>query len=600
MQKNFDKADPFVSRIILAILLAMVITFLFNTSQILEAFELQVFDYQIKLRGEITPKDDVILITIDDDTIDEMGWPLPRRFYGELVTKLNNAGAKVIVFDLLFNSRTNQIDDSTLVFSIEKAKNVINAISLEVWDGEQNYNPQFQGSLNNPYAKYSVKINDETIPELYNASTGFFPHDDFLDFFDKAGHCTLIQDSDGHFRDIAMLVHFDGHIYPVLGLVALIKYKNFSFDSLHLQKNFWNTQLVIQNENSEIKIPVDTKGRMILNYYGDFDSFPQYTLSDILSSPIPTNYFKDKIIIVGNTATGEKDTYSTPFSSDFPGVGVQATLIRNILDNNSIKESPFIINLLYASLISILVLLLFSRNISFKNAYFPVYGLLILLIIIFTSSFLLLRFANIWIKSLPPGFTAIFSYIVFSIIIKNNKFDKVKVESQATTCENEMIEEIVVDRSKPTVLSSVSENESIGEFKAIEIFTLEPYIILEGEYGKTEKIQFRKQQMTLLYYLCLERLSSTQERWISDNEIKKKEEAEKAGNIYGYGGTLGYDPTTGKPEHAYNIISRLASEINNITKCYNNDLLIRTPGKRLRDGTYYLTESIEKVVIHEN
>src|SRR4051812_42972057 len=52
---------------------------------------------------------DVVLVVVDDPTIEQMsrggqGWPFPRDNWGKLVDYLDGAGAKVIAFDLLFET----------------------------------------------------------------------------------------------------------------------------------------------------------------------------------------------------------------------------------------------------------------------------------------------------------------------------------------------------------------------------------------------------------------------------------------------------------------------------------------------------------------
>ncbi|MEQ9616455.1 MAG: CHASE2 domain-containing protein [Phycisphaerales bacterium] len=50
------------------------------------------------------PSADVVLIAIDDDSLDTIDlWPIPRRMLGEVVRELDRAGANVIAFDMIFD-----------------------------------------------------------------------------------------------------------------------------------------------------------------------------------------------------------------------------------------------------------------------------------------------------------------------------------------------------------------------------------------------------------------------------------------------------------------------------------------------------------------
>lgn len=103
---------------------------LFTTAAIIVAIGIQVFglfdlanykilDFNFQLRGPLSswashqnrPNDslDVVLIDVDDETyriLGEIGWPYPRgKIWDAVIKNLADAGAKVIVFDVQFDSR---------------------------------------------------------------------------------------------------------------------------------------------------------------------------------------------------------------------------------------------------------------------------------------------------------------------------------------------------------------------------------------------------------------------------------------------------------------------------------------------------------------
>ncbi|MCF7824303.1 MAG: adenylate/guanylate cyclase domain-containing protein [Candidatus Marinimicrobia bacterium] len=90
--------------------------------QLLGLFDLanyKMLDFNFQLRGPLSswashqenPNDslDVILIDVDDETyriLSDIGWPYPRgKIWNRVITNLADAGAKVIVFDVQFDSR---------------------------------------------------------------------------------------------------------------------------------------------------------------------------------------------------------------------------------------------------------------------------------------------------------------------------------------------------------------------------------------------------------------------------------------------------------------------------------------------------------------
>jgi adenylate cyclase len=77
-------------------------------------------------------------------------------------------------------------------------------------------------------------------------------------------------------------------------------------------------------------IPVDAYGRFRINFRGPAKTFPYFSFVDVVSGKVPSETFRNKIVLVGASAVGIYDIRITPFSSIFPGVEVHANIIDNI------------------------------------------------------------------------------------------------------------------------------------------------------------------------------------------------------------------------------------------------------------------------------
>ena len=102
--------------------------------QVLGLFDLanyKMLDFSFQLRGPLSswaahqdkPNDslDVVLIDVDDETyrlLSDIGWPYPRgKIWNSAIINLANAGAKVIVFDIQFDSRDAHTANVLSVFN---------------------------------------------------------------------------------------------------------------------------------------------------------------------------------------------------------------------------------------------------------------------------------------------------------------------------------------------------------------------------------------------------------------------------------------------------------------------------------------------------
>ena len=117
---------------------------------------------------------------------------------------------------------------------------------------------------------------------------------------------------------------------------------------------------IIDNESLDtvLKIPVDTRGQLPINYAGPSYMFPYVSAADILSDNEeitidqaainPENgrwghqakkvnkkeFLKNKLLVLGATSTGIYDLRVTPFEENYPGVETHANLLSNLMVAN--------------------------------------------------------------------------------------------------------------------------------------------------------------------------------------------------------------------------------------------------------------------------
>lgn len=93
-------------------------------------------DWLFNLRGPVDPPDDVVIVAIDAQSARQFGladrprdWP--RNLHAELVAYLANAGARIICFDLTFDTPSAVApNDLELAAAMGRARNVLVTDSL--------------------------------------------------------------------------------------------------------------------------------------------------------------------------------------------------------------------------------------------------------------------------------------------------------------------------------------------------------------------------------------------------------------------------------------------------------------------------------------
>ena len=97
---------------------------------VLDLEEKAGLDWLFTLRGPRTPPSDVVVVAVDKPSADTLGLPVepdkwPRLLHAQLIDRLVEAGASVIVLDIFFAEARNAGDDAALAAAIGKAGNVV-------------------------------------------------------------------------------------------------------------------------------------------------------------------------------------------------------------------------------------------------------------------------------------------------------------------------------------------------------------------------------------------------------------------------------------------------------------------------------------------
>jgi adenylate cyclase len=87
----------------------------------------------------------------------------------------------------------------------------------------------------------------------------------------------------------------------------------------------------------QVFVNTDDISRLLVNYHGPARTYPYVSFANAALKKFPPGTFKDKIVLVGASATGIGDLRATPFGGiDFPGTEIHANVIDNILNQRFI------------------------------------------------------------------------------------------------------------------------------------------------------------------------------------------------------------------------------------------------------------------------
>jgi PAS domain S-box-containing protein len=304
--------------------LAALLALAAGRTTLFRSFELRTVDQRFLLRGTRQAQTPLALVFIGDDSIEAYGhWPWSWTWHAMLIDALKRAGARLVLFDVLFAEAPSTAEAGLLEGATRQAGNV-------------------------RFISYfaSLRPGDGIPPGLLHGDALTEPVAAVRDAAAGVGHANALPDLDGTTRRIPLVVRREGALYPSAAIGA-------AADLLGVR---WNTVRVTPRGDIELHppggapllIPVDGDGRTQVNFLGGLEAFPvQLSYRQVLeadqhpeSAPIDLSLLKDRTVLVGVTFTGNTDLRSTPFSSNYPMFLVQATLIDNILRRDFIRQPP--------------------------------------------------------------------------------------------------------------------------------------------------------------------------------------------------------------------------------------------------------------------
>jgi len=314
---------------------------------LLRTLELKTLDLRFRLLGDQeVASPGIVLIAIDDASLKTLEplvgrWPWPRDVHAVLLQYLERAGASLVVFDLLFTERDAQFPQGDTEFGHATAGsgNVLHSLYL----GNQDTGATDAGLL----GAHSIPMQGD----FDSFADAQFPISDIADPAEALGHVTATLDADGPWRRYLLLAGHEGRLVPSLALSAALAAKNRPLEDIAVAER----RVDLANQS----VPLDSDWRLPIWFNGGPGTYEKYSYGQVFVSELQiregqepglaTEVFKDKIVIVGISAAGLHDLFTTPYSggADESGAGlgkmygfeIHAHVLDDLLHGRFLRQS---------------------------------------------------------------------------------------------------------------------------------------------------------------------------------------------------------------------------------------------------------------------
>ena len=366
---------------------------------------------------------DIVVLAIEDASLealwDKYGeWPIPRSVYADVINHIEKQNPKAIILDLLFikSIRSSEDADKKLVDTMKNYNNIYTGLNFDAQpedvrkpiDLPEHLKLNVQNDSKIDFSNYTFLNCRGILQDILNSDI-------------KVGITSIIRNEDGIIRKVAPLMVYKNDFYPYLAFSS----GNNTIAGKDITEYKIDKDYNLQYANGAI--PLTKDGDTILNWYGPSKThtiYPLYRVINDIESNANRFDFKDKIILLGTTATSLHDTKSVPVQEGvYPGVEIHATFLNNMLDNNFIVKTSLLTDLLIIigviAFVGIIVMLSTSTMFAILSTILFSIGYLFV-------TYYLMCLCNLWVPVIIPVIAIIIAFALSFLakyLMKSRDFD---------------------------------------------------------------------------------------------------------------------------------------------------------------------------------
>lgn len=307
----------------------------------LTVLELKTLDHRFHWYADPAKAgNDIVLVAVDEASLEAYGrWPWSRDRHGYVVHYLKQAGARAVVFDILFSEPDSAAEEFDDVFAQEMraAGNVFLPLLMQDDVVLQEPSPDL-------LKKATIALDDQDQTGTLKTYAGAkWPAPLFAQAARGLGYINLTPDIDGTTRRLPLLTRARNRVF--LHLTTAVARDLLAADQATLRRR--------ELRLGPVTIPLTVEREMVIDWHGTLDNrvYPIHPIGAVLRSHtdmqagkpplLDPALFRDKIVFVATTAAGTYDLRVTPLSPFAPGVLIHMSALDNILRHRHLQPASW-------------------------------------------------------------------------------------------------------------------------------------------------------------------------------------------------------------------------------------------------------------------
>jgi len=321
----------------------------------IEELRLRTFDLFQVLRPREQTSRPVVIVDLDEASQKAVGqWPWPRTVMADLITRIAQAGAAGIGFDIIFAE-----PDRMSPAIAEQSFRGLDAETRAKLDSLPNNDQVFADAIKQA-GNVTVGQAGSPVPTLRSQSemalqTGFAvigtdPTDFLVTFpgllrdvpsIEQAaagrGLLSINPERDGIIRRVPMIMVAQGTLVPSLTMEMLRVVSRAG--AVQVRAGDAGVQSVAVRG---LSVPTDRNGEVWV-HFNRHDPARSVSAKDVLDGNVPSDRFRGKLVLIGTSAIGLLDVKTTPVEAAMPGVEVHAQILESVLTNSPLSYPEYAI-----------------------------------------------------------------------------------------------------------------------------------------------------------------------------------------------------------------------------------------------------------------
>src|SRR6056300_42549 len=297
----------------IAFVTLFVVTFIgLKDPQVKEILRLKGFDLLLQSEARIQSQN-IGIVTIDEKSIEKYGqWPWKRDVLADLIIKLREQGAGVIVIPILFSEEDRLGGDDALTSVLEYG-----IVIAQVGTNNINKNsvPRGVAKINNP------------LPFLFEWGGMLGPIELFGKNASGVGVSNTAPEIDGVTRRIPLLMKIGDEVYPAMAIEVI----RVATGAPSYQVKAGDGGIIAMRVPGFDTNNTDANARIWLRWN---NSYPTISVTDIKDN---TQLLEGKTVIIGMSAEGLGGIIATPVGERY-SYELTASTLQTVLDGKQIKR----------------------------------------------------------------------------------------------------------------------------------------------------------------------------------------------------------------------------------------------------------------------